>query len=369
MKTRVPLRTLIAAALLLPGVAAQEARPRVEVPDRVEFNRDIRPLLSENCLKCHGPDSRSRKANLRLDTRDGAFSEFDKGRFAVVPGNLEKSELWKRIVTSDRDDLMPPAKSGKKLTKPQIETFKRWIQQGAVWQGHWAFLPPRKPAVPGTRTAGWGRSAIDAFVLARLEAEGLTPSVEADRATLARRVTLDLTGLPPAVDEVAAFVADQDPNAYEKLVDRLIATPRYGEHMTRFWLDLARYGDTHGLHLDNYREMWPYREWVIRAFNENMPFNRFVTEQLAGDLLDNPSLDQQVASGFNRCHVTTSEGGSIEEEVYCRNVFDRTETFSQVFLALTFTCCRCHDHKFDPVSQKEYYQLFAFFNSMDGQEL
>ena len=369
MNIRLPLGALIVAALVFPDLAAQDARPRVEVPERVEFNRDIRPLLSENCLKCHGPDAASRKANLRLDTKDGAFKEYDKGLVAVVPGNLEKSELWKRIVTSDRDDLMPPAKSGKKLSKPQIETFKRWIQQGADWQGHWAFLPIRKPAVPSTRIAGWGRNPLDAFVLSRLEAEGLTPSAEADRATLARRVTLDLTGLPPTPAEVDAFVNDKDPNAYEKLVDRLISTPRYGEHMTRFWLDLARYGDTHGLHLDNYREMWPFRDWVLRAFNDNLPFDKFITEQLAGDLLPNPSIDQQVASGFNRCHVTTSEGGSIEEEVYCRNVFDRTETFSQVFLALTFTCCRCHDHKFDPVSQKEYYQLFAFFNSMDGQEL
>ncbi|HEV3026428.1 MAG TPA: PSD1 and planctomycete cytochrome C domain-containing protein, partial [Planctomycetota bacterium] len=369
MNVRSAIRTLAVVILLFPSLAAQDARPRVEVPDRVEFNRDIRPLLYENCIKCHGSDVKSRKGNLRLDTKDGAFGEIEKGRFALVPGDLEKSELWRRIATSEREDLMPPSKSGKKLTRPQIETFKRWIQQGAQWQGHWAFLPPKKTALPPTRTAGWGRNSIDAFILARLEAEGLTPSVEADRATLGRRVTLDLTGLPPTTAEVNDFVGDPAPNAYERLVDRLLASSRFGENMTRFWLDLARYGDTHGLHLDNYREMWPYRDWVIRAFNRNQPFNQFVTEQLAGDLLQNPTLDQQVASGFNRCHVTTSEGGSIEEEVYCRNVFDRTETFAQVFLALTFTCCRCHDHKFDPVTQKEYYQLFAFFNSMDGQEL
>jgi len=365
MTFRLSLGALVAAVLLFPDLNAQEARLRVEVPDRVEFNRDIRPLLSENCTKCHGSDPKSRKGNLRFDTREGMFAEVDKGRYAVVPGSLEKSEVWKRITTTDHDDLMPPAKSGKKLTKAQIEIFKRWIEQGAEWQGHWAFLPLKKPTPPSTRTS----NPIDAYIRARLDAEGLKPSAEADRATLARRVTLDLTGLPPTPAEVDGFVADRSADAYEKLVDRLIASPRYGEHMTRFWLDLARYGDTHGLHLDNYREMWPYREWVIRAFNENMPFDRFVTEQLAGDLLENPTIDQQVASGFNRCHVTTSEGGSIEEEVYCRNVFDRTETFSQVFLALTFTCCRCHDHKFDPVSQKDYYQLFAFFNSLDGQEL
>jgi hypothetical protein len=369
MKIRLALGPLVAAAVLFPDASAQEARPRVEAPDRVEFNRDIRPLLSENCLKCHGPDTRSRKANLRLDTKDGAFAEFDKGKVAVAPGSLDKSELWKRIATTDHDDLMPPAKSGKKLTKAQIETFRRWILQGAEWQGHWAFLPLKKRAVPAPRNASWVRTPVDAYLLARLEAEGLSPSPEADRATLGRRVTLDLTGLPPTTAEVDEFVADRSPDAYEKLVDRLIASPRYGEHMTRFWLDLARYGDTHGLHLDNYREMWPYREWVIRAFNGNLPFDRFVTEQLAGDLLENATLDEQVASGFNRCHVSTNEGGSIEEEVYCRNVFDRTETFAQVFLALTFTCCRCHDHKFDPVTQKEYYQVFAFFNSLDGQEM
>jgi len=369
MKIRLSFGTLLAAAFLFPDLAAQESRPRLGVPDRVEFNRDIRPLLSENCFKCHGPDSRSRKGNVRLDTRDGAFAEFDKGKIAVVPGNLDKSELWKRISTADHDDLMPPAKSGKKLTRPQIDLLKRWIQQGADWQGHWAFLSVKKPAAPPTRTAGWARTSVDPYILARLEAEGLAPSAEADRGTLARRVTLDLTGLPPTTAEVDRFVQDPASDAYEKLVDRLIASPRYGEHMTRFWLDLARYGDTHGLHLDNYREMWPYRDWVIRAFNDNLPFNRFVTEQLAGDLLDHPTIDQEVASGFNRCHVSTNEGGSIEEEVYCRNVFDRTETFAQVFLALTFTCCRCHDHKFDPVTQKEYYQLFSFFNSLDGQEM
>jgi hypothetical protein len=337
MNSKTTLRSIIVATLLLAGASAQEAR-RVEIPERIEFNRDIRPILSDNCFKCHGPDSRSRKGNLRLDTREGAFAEIEKGRVAVAPHDLDKSELWKRITTAEREDLMPPVKSQKKLTKPQVELIKRWIQQGADWQGHWAFLPPQKAAVPPTRTVGWARNSIDNFILARLEAEGLTPSVEADRATLARRVTLDLTGLPPTAAEVDAFVNDRDPAAYEKLVDRLMGSTRYGEHMTRFWLDLARYGDTHGLHLDNYREMWPYREWVIRAFNDNMPYNRFITEQLAGDLLEKPTLDQQVASGFNRCHVSTNEGGSIEEEVYCRNVFDRTETFSQVFLALTFTC-------------------------------
>src|SRR5262245_11334616 len=369
MTARTTLGTSIAAILLLVGVDAQENKSLVQIPERVQFNRDIRPILSENCVKCHGPNAQDRKGNLRLDIRDSAFAPAESGKIALVPGDLKKSELWNRISTSDLDDKMPPRKSGKKLTPREVALVRRWIEQGAQWQGHWAFLPLEKPAASRPRDAKWARNGIDGYILERLDEEGLKPSPEADRTTLARRVTLDLTGLPPTPAEVDAFVKDSSPDAYEKLVDRLIASPRYGEHMTRFWLDLARYGDTHGLHLDNYREIWPFREWVIRAFNENLPFDRFVTEQLAGDLLPGATLDQQVASGFNRCHVTTSEGGSIEEEVYCRNVFDRTETFAQLFLALTFTCARCHDHKFDPVTQKEYYQLFAFFNSMDGQEM
>ncbi|HLF93333.1 MAG TPA: DUF1549 domain-containing protein, partial [Planctomycetota bacterium] len=332
-----------------PGMEAQQAKD-APLPDKVQFNRDIRPILSDTCVQCHGPSAQVRKGNLRLDTRESAFAPAESGKTALVPGDLKKSELWHRISTSDPEEKMPPRKSGKKLTPRETALLKRWIEQGATWQGHWSFLPLEKPAAPKVAA----RNPIDSYILARLAEEGLKPSPEADRPTLARRLTLDLTGLPPTPAEVDAFVADRSPDAYEKLVDRLLASPRYGEHMTRFWLDLARYGDTHGLHLDNYREIWPFREWVIRAFNDNMPFNRFVTEQLAGDLIENATLDQQVASGFNRCHVTTSEGGSIEEEVYCRNVFDRTETFSQVFLALTFTCARCHDHKFDPVTQKEY---------------
>ncbi len=356
---------IAAAGMTLPAGAQEPAAKAVAASDRVQFNRDVRPILSDTCFKCHGPDSKSRKGDLRLDTKEGAFGAIE-GRFPVFPGSLEKSELWKRITAEDASDLMPPPKSGKKLTKQQIDVLRRWIEQGAPYQAHWSFLPVQTPAVPAI---DGGRNEVDAFIRTRLAAEGLKPSPEADPHTLARRVTLDLTGLPPTPEEVEAFVADRSPGAYERLVERLLASPRYGEHMARFWLDLARYGDTHGLHLDNYREIWPYRDWVIRAFNENKPFNQFVTEQVAGDLLPDASLEQQIASGFNRCHVTTSEGGSIEEEVYCRNVFDRTETFAQVFFALTFTCARCHDHKFDPFTQKEYYGLFAFFNSLDGPEL
>jgi hypothetical protein len=255
------------------------------------------------------------------------------------------------------------------LTAAQIDLLRRWIAQGAPYVAHWAFVVPRKPALPRVKDRAWPRNPIDRFILARLEAKEMRPSAEADKTTLLRRVTLDLTGLPPTLAEVDAFLADQAPNAYEKVVDRLLASPRYGEHLARFWLDAARYGDTHGLHLDNYREMWPYRDWVIDAFNSNKPYDRFLTEQLAGDLLPGATLDQLVATGFNRCHVTTSEGGSIEEEVYVRNVLDRVETAGTVFMGLTVGCARCHDHKFDPLKTKEFYQLFAFFNNLDGPAL
>ena len=351
--------TALAFLLLLPAGAQDPARS-VTAPGRIQFNRDVRPILADTCLACHGPDAKSRKADLRLDLKEGAFGEYEKGKIAVVPGQIERSELWKRISTADTSDLMPPPKSGKKLTPAQVGILKRWIEEGAPWQGHWAFEPV--PALAGP-------PSIDDFIRARLKAEGLKPSPEADKATLLRRVTLDLTGLPPEPAELDAFVADASPNAYEKVVDRLLASPHYGEHMARFWLDLARYGDTHGLHLDNYREMWPWRDWVIRAFNENMPFDRFVTEQLAGDLLPDPTLEQKIATGFNRNHITTSEGGSIDEEVHIRNVMDRVDTFGQVFFGITLGCAKCHDHKFDPFTMKEYYQLSAFFNSCDGPDL
>jgi hypothetical protein len=353
-----------------PGAAQpQQSAAPASIPERIRFNRDIRPILAEYCIKCHGPDPKSRQANLRLDTREGALAELEPGRFAIVPGRPDQSELWKRLVSRDNDERMPPPKAEKKPSAREVQLIRRWIEQGAPWEGHWSLMPLEEPPVPAVPDRSWARTFVDEFILARLREEGLRPSPEADRATLARRVTLDLTGLPPTPEEVEAFVRDPAPDAYERLVDRLLRSPRYGEHMARYWLDLARYGDTHGLHLDNYREIWPYRDWVIRAFNENMPFDRFVTEQLAGDLLPGGSLDALIATGFLRCHVTTNEGGSIEEEVYCRNVFDRVETFGQVFLALSLTCARCHDHKYDPVTQKDYYGLFAFFNSLDGSEM
>lgn len=331
---------------------------------KLDFNRHILPILSENCYACHGPDAKTRKAELRLDTKAGLFGEGKSGATVIVPGTPDESELFIRLTApTDDSSLMPPAQSGKKLKPEQIDTLRRWIEQGAAYQSHWAYTPPQRPSVPP------GQNPIDSFIQAQLRLAGLTPNPKADKITLIRRVTLDLTGLPPSPQEVDVFLADTSANAYEKVVDRLLASPRFGEHRARYWLDAARYGDTHGLHLDNYREIWPFREWVIRAFNDNKPFDQFILEQIAGDLLPKPTLDQLVATGFNRCHVTTSEGGSIAEEVYVRNVVDRVDTTGTVFLGLTVGCARCHDHKYDPVTQKDYYSLFAYFNSMDGSPL
>jgi len=357
-------------SLLVLGVTASSLKAQ----EKLDFNRDVRPILSENCFKCHGFDNKNRAAGLRLDLREGATVKLESGAVAVVPGDLATSELIKRVEHTDANEVMPPPSTGKKLTPAQIETLKRWIQEGAEFKQHWSFIPPTRPAIPQPKNAAWVKNPIDAYILARLEREGLTPSAVADKVTLIRRVTLDLTGLPPTIAEVDAFLADESPNAYETLVDRLLKSPRFGEHAARYWLDAARYGDTHGLHLDNERSIWPYRDWVVRSFNQNLPFNQFALEQIAGDLLPNATLDQKVATGFSRCNVSTSEGGSIDEEVLVRYAVDRTETLSTVFLGMTLGCAVCHDHKFDPVTQKEFYQLYAFFNNvadraMDGNAL
>jgi hypothetical protein len=364
---RILAGTGVLALAFLAHVKADDLRTAGAAPrgPAIDFNKQVRPILSDNCFACHGPDDRKRKAKLRLDTKEGAFGR--KG--VIVPGKSAESELIARITSDDADTHMPPPKSGKRLTPEQVELLRQWVDAGAPWSEHWAFVAPRRPRLPTVTDKGWVRNPIDAFVLARLERAGLRPSPEADKTTLIRRVTLDLTGLPPTPAEVDAFLADTSPNAYAKVVDRLLESPRYGEHMARFWLDAARYGDTHGLHLDNYREIWPYRDWVIKAFNGNKPYDRFVVEQLAGDLLPDATTDQVVATGYNRCHVSTSEGGSIEEEVYVRNVVDQVDTNGTVFLGLTVGCARCHDHKFDPITQKDYYSLFAFFNSIDGPAL
>lgn len=347
-------------------------QPADEDSTAVDFTRDIRPILSDTCFKCHGPDEEERAAGLRLDTEAGIQADLG-GYQAVKAGDLANSELIKRILSDDPDLLMPPPESGRTLTEGQIEKLKEWVAAGANWKQHWSLVPPQMSQVPtivppADRQA-WADSPIDQFLLRKILAKGLGPNPEADKASQLRRLSLDLIGLPPTPQELQSFITDHSADAYEKQVDRLLASPRFGEHMARFWLDAARYGDTHGLHLDNYREMWLYRDWVINAFNRNLAYDQFVIEQLAGDLLENPTQDQIIASGFNRSHVTTSEGGSITEEVDMRNVVDRTSTTGTVFMGLTVGCAVCHDHKYDPISQKEFYQLYAFFNSIDGNPL
>ncbi|MEO2045913.1 MAG: DUF1553 domain-containing protein [Pirellulales bacterium] len=335
----------------------------------VDYSRDIRPILSDHCYACHGPDAEQREAGLRLDIRESAFGEADSGQQAVLPGDATNSELFRRLISHDPDERMPPEDYDKSLTEKKIEQIRQWIDQGASWQTHWAFTPPIRPELPTISDPSWPENPIDSFIMAQLDQEQLKPATETDREILLRRVTFDLTGLPPTLAEIDAFLADDSTTAYEQVIDRLLRSPHYGEHMARFWLDAARYGDTHGLHLDNYREIWPYRDWVVRAFNKNMPYDQFTIEQLAGDLLTDATLDQRVATGFCRCNVSTSEGGSIEEEVYTRNVVDRVTTMGTVFLGLTLECTRCHDHKFDPLTMNDFYSLFAFFNSIDGPAL
>jgi hypothetical protein len=333
---------------------------------KVEFNRDVRPILMENCFACHGPDSASRKGDLRLDRRDDAIK-----MEAFVPGKPEKSALVARIFSADKSEMMPPHKTKKTLTDAQKAILKQWIAEGAEYQPHWSFIAPTRPALPAVKNEAWVRNPIDRFILAKLEAAGLTPAPEADRRTLARRLSLDLTGLPPEPKDVEEFVSDQRPDAYERFVDKLMDYPGWGEHRGRYWLDAARYADSNGIHFDNFREIWAYREWVIKAFNKNMPFDQFTIQQLAGDLLPHPTLDQEIASGFNRCNITTNEGGAIDEEYLVLYARDRTETTSQVWMGLTAGCCVCHDHKFDPLTQRDFYSMSAFFNNttqraMDG---
>ena len=338
--------------------------------DQVTFNHDIRPLLSKHCYECHGPDEAARQAGLRLDTREGAVAELPSGRRAIRPGDLEGSQLFHRVAASAREDRMPPAEGPEHaLSQDDIETLGRFILQGAEWQDHWALLKPEKGTTPSIADTNWPRNDVDRFVLARLEGEGLAPSPQAERRTLIRRLSLDLTGLPPVPTEVETFVSDTRPDAYEHLVDRLLASPRYGEHAARYWLDAARYADTNGYHIDNERFMWRWREWVIDAFNSNQPFDQFTIDQLAGDLLPEPTEEQLIATGFHRNHMINFEGGAIPEEYRTQYVFDRVDTTATVWLGLTVGCAKCHDHKFDPISQKEYYQFAAFFNSIEEEGL
>ncbi len=330
----------------------------------VSFSRDIRSILSNSCYQCHGPDSKQRKAGLRLDEERDSRVELKSGARAVVPGNLEESELVHRITTNDEDDRMPPLDFKKQLSKMQIDLLRQWIREGGDYEKHWSYIPPKAASLPRVKQTSWPHNAIDHFVLKRLEAEGLKPSPKVDRATLLLRVTFDLTGLRPSLAELNAFLADDSPDAYQKVVDHLLASPRYGEHLGRYWLDAARYADTNGYQYDTHRDMWPWRDWVINAYNRNLPFDQFTIEQLAGDLLPNATLDQKIATGFNRNHPITIEGGVIDEEYRTEYVIDRVTTTAQVWMGLSFICARCHEHKYDPIPQKEFYQFFAFFNQV-----
>lgn len=340
----------------------------------ISFNRDIRPILAENCFFCHGPDPGTRKAGLRLDTEAGLFEKRKDDPAPVLRGNAAESELYKRLLSTDKEEVMPPPDSHKKLKPEEIALLKSWIEAGASWQNHWAFIPPEKAPLPKVKNTAWGKNELDQMILAKIEAVGLEPAPEADARTLFRRLHLDATGLPPKPEEMEAFLADYGAHKEQALsewIDRLMHTTAWGEHRGRYWLDAARYGDTHGLHIDNYREMWLYRDWVIRAFNSNKLFSEFTVEQIAGDLLPSPREDQLIATGFQRCNITTSEGGTIPEENLAIYASDRVQTMGWVYLGLTMNCAQCHDHKFDPITQRDYYSMAAFFRNttqgaMDG---
>ena len=359
-----------AGAVILAATGMHAAAESAPAPVPIAYNRDVRPILADKCFRCHGPDGAKRKAGLRLDRRDEALAARD-GRRAIVPGDPETSELCFRVSAEDDELRMPPPDSGLVLQPREIELLRRWIEQGAEYQAHWAFLPPQSPSLPAVGRGGspWPRNPIDVFILAELQQRGLQPSPEESREVLLRRVSLDLTGLPPTHGELDACAADRSPGAYERAVDRLLASPRYGERMALDWLDAARYADTNGYYTDLERHAWPWRDWVIRALNGNMPFDRFTIEQLAGDLLPGATDDQKIATGFNRNHMVTNESGSIDEECRTGYVVDRVDTTATVWLGLTVGCARCHDHKYDPITQKEYYGLFAYFNNVPEKGL
>jgi hypothetical protein len=355
------LTTLL--VLSLPAQAAQAATAKID------FLRDIRPILSEKCFKCHGPDATVRKGKLRLDRREDALKAGRSGEPALVPGNPGASEAIRRILSTEPDDMMPPPRAKNPLGDRERDLLRRWVEQGAEYQVHWAFVPPRQGPLPTVKDAAWPRNPIDHFVLARLEKEGLRPSPPADPYTLVRRLYLDLIGLPPTPEEADAFVRDPRPDAYERLVDRLLASPHYGERWARRWLDLARYADTNGYEKDRVRSIWPYREWVIKALNADMPFDRFTIEQIAGDMLPNATPEQRIATGFHRNTMTNEEGGIDVEEFRFHALVDRIGTTGTVWLGLTLGCCQCHSHKYDPFSQHEYYGLFALLNNADEPEM
>jgi hypothetical protein len=350
------------------SVNKPEAIAKLEksLPAVIDYNLHVKPILSDKCFLCHGPDKNNgQKAGLNLSNSEGARALLKDGNHAIVAGNLSKSELYSRIITTDEDLMMPTKASNRVLTDYEKAILTKWIEQGAVYKPHWAFIVPVKNDLPVVKDKSWPKNGIDNFVLHKLEENELKPAPVADKETLLRRVTLDLTGLPPTIEETDAFLADSSPDAYEKVVDRLLKTQQYGEKMAVDWLDVSRYADTHGYTVDRYRPMWPWRDWVIKAFNQNMPFDKFVTWQLAGDLLPSATREQKLATAFNRNHAQNMEGGIINEEFRSEYVVDRTSTLGTAFLGLTVGCARCHDHKFDPVSQKDFYSLYSFFNNVD----
>lgn len=342
-----------------------------KMPDKIDFNFHVKPILSDRCFHCHGPDDNSREAGLRLDTKEGAFAALGdaKDHFAIVAGSLEESSLVERTYTDDPEMMMPPPESNRSLSDYDKAILKQWIKEGAEWKEHWSFIPPQKPSISAVDDGGWASNEIDYFVFNKMDKAGITPSPQADKAHLLRRICFDLTGLPPTLAQMDAFMEDTSPNAIEKMIDDFLDTDAYAEQMTAKWLDLARYADTHGYQDDLERVMWPWRDWVIHAYKENMPFDQFVTWQLAGDLLPNPTKEQLIATAFNRNHKITQEGGVIPEEYRVEYVADRTQTFGIAFLGLTMECSRCHDHKYDPIYQKDYYSLYSFFNNIPEKGL
>jgi hypothetical protein len=373
-RSEVPTRVgLLSALFLLAGLSACLAAPAsaTNLAARVDFNFQVRPILADRCFKCHGPDEKSRKAKLRLDLPESAyaFRDAERQKRAIVPSHPELSELIRRITTDDTDDRMPPAASNLTLSEEEKNVLRQWIEQGAEYKPHWAFLPVHLAAPPVCQKASQVRNPIDAFVLARLEKQGMTLAPEASRETLIRRLSFDLRGLPPSVEEIDQFLNDTKPEAYERVVDRFLASPQYGEHLANDWLDLARFADTYGYQNDVQRDMSAWRDWVIRAFNENLPYDQFIEWQIAGDLLPSPSRDQVLATAFNRLHRQTNEGGSVEEEFRVEYVSDRVATAGTAFLGLTLGCARCHDHKYDPITQKDFYRMSAFFNNIDESGL
>lgn len=363
------LGTGLALAMFLLPSCKQRVDSGVEtakIPDQISYNFHIRPILSDNCFACHGPDANKRESGLRLDIGEEAYKALSEtpGAHALVPGKIRESEAYRRVVSTDPSEQMPPPESNLKLSDREIRLIEKWIRQGAVYEPHWAFVPPKKAEMPAVSKSDWPVNEVDYFILAKQEEAGMKPNPRAEKEALLKRLSLDLTGLPPTMEQMGEFLADNSQNAYEKLVDKLLSSPAYGEKMAVYWMDIARFADSHGFQDDSYRSQWPWRDWVIYAFNQNMPYDQFITWQLAGDLIPDASKEQLLATGFNRNHKITEEGGIVDEEYRVMYVTDRTNTFGKALMGITMECAGCHDHKYDPISQKEYYSLYSFFNNI-----